>query len=95
MKVSRDLNDARVLLVTWELLTIVEAQGFITYNVEATPSTGSRKRQDGALSVTVPGNASGATLAGANPGLSYDVSVTPTAQSGKAGPGELCSVTDR
>ena len=89
VKVAHDPNDATVLLVTWDPLTIVEAQGFITYAVVATPPTGSRKRQNGAVMQTVPGNASGAMLTGANPGLAYDVSVTPVTRSGEAGPGEF------
>ena len=87
--VRRDSEDNTVLLVSWEPLTIVEARGFITYEVMATPSSGSRKRQQQqALMTSVPYNMSMARLEGAAPGVSYAVQVTPRTSSQESGPGK-------
>lgn len=85
-------DDGTVLIVTWEPLTIVEARGFISYSVEATPSTSSRKRQQNKLMKIVPGNASIATLTEANPSTSYTVVVIPITSSGVRGQGEFTTL---
>ena len=82
-----DPDDVTVLVVSWEPLTIVEARGFITYEVVATPSAGSRKRQQQTLRASVPYNTSVARLKGAEPSVSYGVVVKIFTRSGKAGPG--------
>ena len=82
-----DPVDVTVLVVSWEPLTIVEARGFIIYEVVATPSSGSRKRQQQTLRASVPYNTSVARLKGAEPSVSYGVVVKIFTRSGEAGPG--------
>ena len=86
--VRRDSEDNTVLLVSWQPLTIVEARGFITYEVVATPSSGSRKRQQQILRASVPYNMGVARLEGAAPEVSYAVQVTPRTSSQESGPGK-------
>ncbi len=78
-------------MVTWEPLNIVEARGFITYVIVATPLTGSRKRQDGTLMATAAGNESMAVISKANPDVSYGVVVSTRTSSDMPGPGETWS----
>lgn len=92
VKVSRSVNDATVLVVTWEPLTIVEAQGNIRYLVEGTSSMGSRKRQQNSLMQSVPANASMVMLTGANPGTSYTVVVTPVTSTGVKAQGKIATL---
>ena len=87
MVAHHDPVDITVLVVSWEPLTIVEARGFIRYEVVATPSSGSRKRQQQTLRASVPYNTSVARLKGAEPSVSYGVVVRIFTRSGEAGPG--------
>ena len=82
-----DPDDVTVLVVSWEPLTIVEARGFITYEVVATPSSGSRKRQQQSLRASMPYTTSVARLKGAEPSVSYGVVVRIFTRAGEAGPG--------
>ena len=82
-----DPDDVTVLVVSWEPLTIVEARGFITYEVVATPSSGSRKRQQQTLRASVPYNTSVTRLKGAVPSVSYCVVVKIFTRLGEVGPG--------
>ena len=73
--VRRDPDDITVLVVSWEPLTIVEARGFITYEVVATPSSGSRKRQQQILRASVPYNVNTIRLMGADAAVFYTIIV--------------------
>ena len=64
-----------MLVVSWEPLTIVEARGFITYEVVATPSSGSRKRQQQILRASVPYNVNTIRLIGADAAVFYTIIV--------------------
>ena len=76
-----------VLIVTWEPLTLVEAKGFINYTVTLTPG-GSRKRQTGTLTRTVPGDQNSTTFTNTDPTVDYTVIVgTLTSDGLTRGPG--------
>ena len=79
--VRRDPEDATVLVVSWEPLTIVEAHGFITYEVVATPSSGSRKRQQQILRASVPYNVNTIRLTGTDPAVFYTIIVAVCSKS--------------
>ena len=64
-----------MLVVSWKPLTIVEARGFITYEVVATPSSGSRKRQQQVRRASVPFNVNKIRLMGADPAIFYTIIV--------------------
>ena len=74
VNIIRSIDNVRVLTVTWEPLTLVEAKGFINYTVTLTPG-GSRKRQTGALTRTVPGDQNSTTFTDTNPATDYTVIV--------------------
>ena len=84
VKVFRSKDDNTVLVVTWDPLTIVEARGFITYVIEATPSGVPMILQE--LHTEVPGNVSSVRLQGADPRIIYSVTVSPHSSGGQLGP---------
>ena len=65
------------ITVSWQPLSLEEARGFITkYTVTAEPTTLTRRRQEGTLSVSVEHNATRVVLDGLSPNLAYSVSVS-------------------
>ena len=77
----RDIHVMRLsssqIIVSWQPLSLEEARGFITkYTVTAEPTTLTRRRQEGMLSVSVGHNATRAVLDGLSPFLAYSVSVS-------------------
>ena len=74
VNITRSIDNVKVLTVTWEPLTLVEAKGFINYTVTLTPG-GSRKRQTGTLTRTVPGDQNSTTFTNTNPATDYTVIV--------------------
>ena len=76
------LNDTAVR-ITWELLTLIEARGFITnYTITLQPQ-GSRKRADDSIVTTVPHNISDVTITALDPKLAYSVSVSVSTVAGQ------------
>ena len=77
------LNDTAIR-VTWKLLTLIEARGFITnYTITLQPQ-GSRKRaDDDSIITTVPHNISDVTITGLDPKLAYSVSVSVSTVAGQ------------
>ena len=87
VSVTRSMSNPKVLTVTWEPLTLVEAKGFIQYRVTLTPG-GSRKRQTGTLTRTVSGDQNSTTFTDTNPATDYTVVVdTLTSDGLNSGPG--------
>ena len=87
VNITRSIDNVKVLTVTWEPLTLVEAKGFINYTVTLIPG-GSRKRQTGALTRTVPVNQNSTTFTDTNPATDYTVIVgTLTSDRLTRGPG--------
>ena len=85
VEVIRDPDEATVLVVTWESLNIIEARGFITYKVVATPT--SDEGADEIVLSNISNHESGVTLTGADPAVTYKVRVFTQTSSGELGPG--------
>ena len=92
--VSRLDGDNTQLVVTWQQLTIVEAQGFIEYVTTATPESGRKRQTGGSVSTTVSMNENSTRLT-VDPSLTLLVTVrTRMIMSQKVGPGKVaCSYT--
>ena len=72
------------LTVSWELLSLKEARGFITqYSITAEPaSTGSGSRQERPVTMGVSHNVTRGVLDGLSPRLAYWVSVSASTVAG-------------
>ena len=88
VEVIRAENDSTVLLVSWQPLTIVEAQSFFFY-VVVVKLNEIRKRQSAELMKEVAMNESSVIFEGLDPNARYDVTVgTIGVKSRMSGPGE-------
>ena len=82
------------LRVSWQPLSLVEAQGCITYRVMVTPTTGSRRRQATqeervctlSSPCEVPANKSSVIVGGLDCDTSYSVTVNAVNSEDEAGP---------
>ena len=81
--------------VSWQLLSLFEARGHITYHVMVTPITGSRRRRQATQGervctllspCEVPANESSVIVAGLDRDTSYSVTVMAVNSEGEAGP---------
>ena len=81
--------------VSWQLLSLVEARGHITYRVMVTPTTGSRRRRQATQGervctllspCEVPANESSVTVGGLDSDTSYSVTVMAVNSEDEAGP---------
>ena len=80
--------------VTWDLISITEAQGTLTsYTVTLTPQSASSRRRrrqtnnGGSISVTVSPQQSSVVVGGLDPSLQYQVSVSARTAGGGQGDG--------
>ena len=84
-----------VIRVSWQPLSLLEAQGRIMYNVMVTPTIGSRRRRQAAQGervctlsspCEVPANESSVIVGGLDRDTSYSVTVMAVNSEGEAGP---------
>ena len=80
-------ENPRIITVTWQPLTLVEARGFIEYLVQLY-EVSSTKRQDG-VTQRVPMDQGSTTFTVDDPSISYEASVGTVSLSGNTvGPGQ-------
>ena len=79
------------LTVTWDVLTLTQARGFVNYTVTFEPSTNNRKRRQsipGACTVspcTVSIDQGNVVIVNVDPATTYDITVTPTNEKSLSG----------
>ena len=93
-------------MVTWDVPTLIEAKGFVSYTVTFDRNEARRKRQTGGQCSSSPCNPvpveeGGVVIAGVDPGTTYSLNVAPTNEENGVGvaasriePGELIKNID-
>ena len=78
--VSRTVD---TITLSWDVPTLLEARGYVSYTVTFGPSVGARRRRqtpdECSLSpCNVPVERGGVVISGLDPGTNYDLTVTPS-----------------
>ncbi len=91
---------ADTLSLSWDVPTLIEARGYVSYMVAFAPNEGARRRRQtpdecSVSPCNVPVEKGGVVISGLDAGTTYDLTVTPSNEAGVTGPPAMATAPSK